>query len=327
MTNAAQASPSATTEVHRLLEAVGPQLEGEGPFNRRVRFHQSWYRARRLRLSTYGQTPGPRPKPLGSILSPDDAAAGLNLLDDFTFALYKQRRGEGWGLDPVRCLAYMTSSQAMTLNIVGAFHGDLAWIARTLQEALPRDDILDVESVQLEFGGNANPLGDKTMVDILLRIRTTAGNQTIVVESKLADRFNSRHVPFWRNERYGAVMSRHPIWTENEPALQDRGVNQLFRCHALGIAVAEEHESPAQLILAHHPEDRSAGQALARYRSVLRESSGAEGLTLTRLFAAMELTAPCATTARRARTLVDRYCNHGLSEVHWLESLAVGAQR
>ncbi|WP_374113599.1 hypothetical protein [Microbacterium sp. zg.B48] len=57
---------------------LGPQNAGDGPLLRRVRRHQSWYRAEVLGLPRWGTTRGRSPRELGSVLSDEDAAAGLN---------------------------------------------------------------------------------------------------------------------------------------------------------------------------------------------------------------------------------------------------------
>lgn len=83
---------------------LGPQNPGDGPLIRRVRLHQSWYRAAVLGLSRWGSTRGRSAKELGSVLTDGDVAAGLNFGSPSAFRLYKTRHSEGWGIDP-RCSA------------------------------------------------------------------------------------------------------------------------------------------------------------------------------------------------------------------------------
>jgi hypothetical protein len=80
----------------------------------RMRLHQSWYRAAILGLDRWGCTPPPTSRPLGSILTEVDAAAGLAFTSSAAEALYIERRTKGWGVDPLRVQAYLGAADIST---------------------------------------------------------------------------------------------------------------------------------------------------------------------------------------------------------------------
>ena len=254
-------------------DQLGPLIRNEPVLSRRIRCHQAWYRFAVLGLDTYGTTAPPRSQPLGSILAEDDARAGRNFLSSASRDLFERRRLDGWGVDYGRCSAHMTSSQAMTFNLFGPLARHPHWLLRAFRKILARDDLARLIDLRLEFGGNANPMGDKTLVDAMLVFQTEAGKPHVcVVEAKLADRFNSRHVPIWLNPRYEAVLDQG-LWRADALDLQDRALNQLLRCHAVGVSVLADlaaDASPAQLVVVHHPEDRGAVVASRAYGTTLR---------------------------------------------------------
>src|SRR5687768_10941951 len=96
-----------TAAAATILERIGPQLKGETGLAQRLRFHQSWYRLEVLGQDSFGSTPPPRSRALGSILTSDAAALGMNFSSAAAAELYSRRRAEGWGLDPIRCTRYL----------------------------------------------------------------------------------------------------------------------------------------------------------------------------------------------------------------------------
>ena len=112
---------------------LGPQNPGDGPLLRRRRLHQSRYRATVLKLPHWGATVGRSPRPLGSVLADEDAAEGRNFGSLGARDLYTSRHAAGWGIDP-RCSTYMTSSQALMINLCRGTHPPRS-TARWLAEA------------------------------------------------------------------------------------------------------------------------------------------------------------------------------------------------
>lgn len=306
--------------------ALGPQLPGESGLSRRIRFHQSWYRLAVLGRPEYGALEGPRPRPLGSVLSADDAQRGYNFVSSGVFDLYRERRKEGWGVDPVRCLKYMTSSQALTLNIAGVLASDSKWLVAVFSLLLGRTDILALQRCSVEFAPSrpSDHLGDKTRVDLLVELETTDGLDVVVIEVKLADRFNSRHVEVWKNGRYRDLAKTTGMWRTADPRLRARSVNQLLRCHALGASMlgsATAKSRPPTLAIIYHPDDLRVTEAVAPYLSVLQNPRSLVLWPLNDLLSIMEDTGTTSDQVNQARDLRTRYVDHGLSKAAWIQHL------
>lgn len=247
---------------------LGPQNPGDGPLLRRVRLHQSWYRAAVLGLPSWGSTRGRSGRELGSVLADDDAAAGLNFGSPTVFGLYESRHAEGWGIDP-RCAAYMTSSQALTINLFGLLGQDDAWLLESLNAWLGRSDLERVESVALEFAPSRRSLhlNDQTRIDVIIVAAGGRGTEIIAVEVKYADRFNSRVVDI-STPPYLRLAERAGLWADAAGVLGDRRFNQLARVHALAAShgLSLGVSAPASLLVFSHGMDASATEVVEGYR-------------------------------------------------------------
>lgn len=171
---------------------------------------------------------------MGSILHPDDAAAGRNFTTPAAERLYLDRRRAGWGVDPVRCTGYLTSSQALTINLLAPLKEDPAWAARVLSGLLDRE-ITAVSGLEIEYAPRRRSLhlGDMTRLDAWIRLETGSGPQGLALEIKYADRFSSRHLRVAENPRYRELARTTGLWDLDDERTRSRPVNQLLRCHAL----------------------------------------------------------------------------------------------
>lgn len=302
---------------------IGPQLPGESGLARRARFHQSWYRARVLKLPGWGRTSSPLARPLGSILTPDHAASGHNFIDATAAEAYRTRRAQGWGVDPVRCTSYMTSSQALTINIFGPLSKNEEWMLRVFGRLLNRSDLLSVEAALLEFAPpkRADYLGDMTRLDLFVQFSTSVGVASVVVETKYVDRFNSRIVEIDR-PRYRALAATTGLWAEPSRALAQRNLNQLVRCHALAASVAmrREGELPC-LVVVHRADDAGASQLVGEYSSTMSNSDHLRAVTLEDVVRTMLSEARSREQRRISNDLLLRYCLEDESKESWLEYL------
>lgn len=250
---------------------LGPQNPGDGPLLRRVRLHQSWYRAAVLGLPRWGSTRGRSARELGSVLTDDDAAAGLNFGSPSAFSLYETRHAEGWGIDP-RCSAYMTSSQALTVNLFGLLGQDDAWLLECVNTWLGRSDLRRIESVGLEFAPARRSLhlNDQTRIDALVVAAGDSGTEVIAIEVKYADRFNSRLVDI-STSPYRGLAERAGLWADAARVLGGRRVNQLARVHALAASYSLSLgiSTPASLLVLSHETDASAADVVEEYRPLV----------------------------------------------------------
>jgi hypothetical protein len=166
---------------------LGPIPRSDPPFMRRVRIHQAWYRYHGLGIDTYGNLANSG-KPCGSVLPPEHASRGANFVNDVARATYELRRAAGWGVDPVRCTSYMTSSQTLTFNAFSGVVQRPVPAARLVSALLGRNDFLRLEAAEFEYSAVSSPywIGDRTFVDLLLRFRRTDGGRVMVTRRSRA---------------------------------------------------------------------------------------------------------------------------------------------
>jgi hypothetical protein len=258
---------------------------------------------------------------MGSILHPEDAAAGKNFTTAAAAEHYQRRRKMGWGVDPTRCTAYMTSSQALTFNIMAPLIDDRSWAARTLGSLLSME-IKDVSAIKIEHAPRRRSihLGDMTMLDCWIELENGNGPLGLAIEIKYADRFNSRYLPVAENPKYRALAEKTGLWSLDCSQTQLRAINQLLRCHALATSMwtTKKTNTDAPLLaVVHHADDPSALKITNLYRSALRMPHLLKAMTLNHLLDAMQQNAPSQKKAEIVEELKVRYLDHSLSEAAW----------
>lgn len=312
------------TDIDRQLILIGPQRKSESLFAARARFHQSWYRYHVLGLERYGRTSsGNKSCHLGSILAPEDSRAGKNFISNHCQQLYLERRQKGWGVDPIRCTSYLTSSQAMTINIFGTMMAYPDWMARIWTILLSRP-VKRIADTQIEYAPKQRVklLGDRTILDAWVVVETNTGLMPISIEVKYIDRFNSRYIDPTQRLEYLTLADRSNLWDTSNSLFRSRRVNQLLRCHALGAAMAYDHGSGQSLplmILIHHPDDPTATDVLSDYRQLLRDELLLLSVPLDTLFRAMRDSASEPEQQRIVSDLSLRYIDCSASQALWNE--------
>lgn len=275
-------------------------------------------------MAGYGTTPGKAPRALGSILTDVDALAGHNFTSGASRRLYGRRRAAGWGVDPVRCTKYLTSSQALTLNLLGPLEESPRWAARTLGLLLRRPDYLRVDRIWVEFAPQRRSayLNDMTRVDALLELRTASGSELLAIETKYADRFNSRRVDIDK-QPYRDLGAQVALWKDPDESLRSAHLNQLVRCHALAAAVAKDLVGrtpvPSVLVL-HHCDDAASRLLVDTYIDQVADPTLVRAHSLDEFVDALTLSATTSWQRKTARALELRYVAESESEAAWLAS-------
>jgi hypothetical protein len=253
-----------------VTSALGPLPSSDPRFMRRVRVHQAWYRLEVLGLENYGRL-AVSGRPCGSVLPDDAAASHMNFLTEEAVSRYTERRTQGWGVDPERCMKYLTSSQTLSFNMLAQAVQRPAECALLFNRLLGRTDLAWLEHSMFEFAsqGSSYSLGDKTLLDLLLRFQTTNGSlQVIAVETKLADRFSTRRTSGMRGPRYLELGHRRGVWADINESLEDNQTRQLTRCHALAESVQERDSAGtghAVMVVLTHPHDTAGDACVSKY--------------------------------------------------------------
>jgi hypothetical protein len=136
---------------------------------------------------------------------------------------------------------------------------------------LGRTDLARLDTSSFEFAaqGTKYGLGDKTLLDVLLRFTTVTGSlQVVAVETKLADRFSTRRTVGMHGSKYADLGRRRGTWLDLTASLAGNRTRQLARCHALAESVQEQEGLPDQhavLVVLTHPDDRNAADCVGSY--------------------------------------------------------------
>jgi hypothetical protein len=257
---------------------VGPQSGSDSQWAARMRLHQSWWRAFRLRVP-FGCGPNAgSTTPYGNMLDDDGDIRGLNFVTDDARAAYHERfAGSHAG---VRTRRNLLASQPMAFNLFGHLcsHLELASVLFSTVLGEP----VKVTSIEMEKLSDA--LGDKTAFDAFVRYQRQNGSPGFVaVETKLTELF-SQTAYDW------AKYLAHPLYrtdafvTSDPAQLGDPKWSQLWRNHML--ALAESARNPElgtpSVLVVHHSDDPQCQPNVAGYQRLLSARESVKAVDLAR---------------------------------------------
>ena len=271
---------------------IGPQYKRDDDFTRRMRWHQSWYRARVLRVA-YGAGPSPSSRTsYGNMLTADAASRGLNFLTPDIFELARQRVAKRIGaVDEFRLMRNMLSSQPMAFNLFGTLALDHE-MATEMVRALWGAHVKRVTDVRFEWAPQpaAEHLDDRTAFDVFIEYESEAGQLGFIgIEVKLTEPFSKRR---YDKPAYRRWMTPDSPWRlEFREAVADIRHNQLWRNHLLAWSMLR-HPSPAyrsgHLSVVFHPEDHRCRDVIDRYRTLLRSQATFSAFDLSQVVSAWQ---------------------------------------
>ena len=259
--------------------AYGPQPSSDNAFTKRMRFHQSWYRATVLKVP-YGTGPTPRSKTeYGNMLTAEDAEKGLNFLTPEIFEAVKTRLAEAEGLiEEFRLMRNMLSSQPLCFNLFGylGLHLDLA---TQLMDALFPGEVKRVTRVVVEHAPEprADYLNDHTAFDAFVEYVTVDDQPAFLgIETKLTEPFSPKVYDTAEYRRW--MTGSNSPWRDGAIRhLPEIRHNQLWRDHLLAVATLDHPASPyslGRLMLLRHPGDTKCADASRTYQNLLRPGDG-----------------------------------------------------
>jgi len=255
---------------------LGPQYSGDTPFSKKMRRHQSWYRACVLHLP-FGTGPGPNDaRHLGNMLTRMDGEKGRNFLTPGIFEVVLERIKQGGGaVEPYRLLHNLLSSQPMCFNLFGPLARDHDLAKRLLAGMVP-EKIAEVTRIEFEWAPQpkVSYLADRTAFDAFIEYRTEDGRLVgLGIETKLAEPF-SRQVYDRPEYRRWMQLADSPWRPDSWDKVQDIRYNQLWRDHLLTVALGH-HADPSyditRLMLVHHPDDSESAKNFNNYKRLLRD--------------------------------------------------------
>ena len=299
------AIPAMSSQGERVIE-IGPQYQNDDDFTRRMRWHQSCYRARVLRVP-HGAGPTPSSRTLyGNMLTADAAARGLNFLSADIFELAEQRIATRTGaVDEFRLLRNMLSSQPMAFNLFGKLALDHD-AATAMVRALWGEHVKRVTDARFEWAPAParEYLDDRTAFDVFIKYENAAGQPGFIgIEVKLTEPFSRRRYDKPASRRW---MTPDSPWRfESREAVADIRHNQLWRNHLLAWSLLR-HPSPAyrsgHLSVVIHPEDQRCRSVVDRCRTLLRSQATFSAFDLSQVVSAW-----CPFAGDWLETFAERY--------------------
>ncbi len=244
---------------------LGPQYAQDNVLARRMRKHQSWYRAHELHLP-YGTGPGPNDtNSYGNMLTRVDGEAGRNFLTQEIYEVTLDRIAQGSSVvEKYRLLHNMLSSQPMCLNLFGPLVRDYD-LAKKLLATLVPEKISEVTQVKIEWAPQPAPdyLNDHTAFDAFIEYRTEDRHLVgLGIETKLSEPFSQKVYDRPEYRRW-MKQSDSPWNSDSWNKVQAVEYNQLWRDHLLAVALRFHPKSKydrTRLMLVYHSEDTNCAR-------------------------------------------------------------------
>lgn len=257
---------------------VGPQHAGDDAFTKRMRLHQSRYRAEVLRVG-FGRGPNEASSSrYGNMLTPEDGRRGLNFLSPEIFAIARARLAERSGVvQEYRLLHNLLSSQPMCFNLFGPLVAHLELATRLWRSILGDGEVAQVTRVLIEYAPSPaqDYLADGTAFDAFVEYRRPDGALCFTgVETKLTEPFSETKYPK-EERRYARWLERrdHPWRSDALGRVDAVEHNQLWRDHLLAFALSVRSGTGyahGRLMLVRHDEDDRCERVVTGYRALLR---------------------------------------------------------
>lgn len=259
-----------------IIPDIGPQYAQDNLFTKRMRKHQSWYRANELHLS-YGTGPGPNDtNSYGNMLTRVDGEAGRNFLTQAIYEVAMDRIAQGSGVvEKYRLLHNLLSSQPMCLNLFGPLVRDHD-LAKNLLATLVPEKISEVTRVEIEWAPQpaTDYLNDRTAFDAFIEYRTEDRQLVgLGIETKLSEPFSQKIYDCPEYRRW-MQLPDSPWSTDSWNKVQAVEHNQLWRDHLLAVALRLHPESTydrTRLMLVYHPADSNCARNYLNYKNLLRD--------------------------------------------------------
>jgi hypothetical protein len=267
---------------------LGPQSTSDNAFTAKMRRHQSWYRAKVLRLP-FGTGPQAKSKHYyGNMLTQKDGAAGKNFLTPEIAKVAKKRVAQNKGtVEPFRLFHNMLSSQPMCFNLFGPLVNDLD-LARKLIDALVPERVVRVLRVEIEWAPEPKSeyLNDRTAFDAFVEYLDAEGKKyALGIETKLTEPFSQKE---YDSESYRRWMKFNdaPWKADAESRVAAIAHNQLWRDHLLAFALEKHRKSKysrCHFMLVRHPDDQACEKITNTYRSLLSNEESFIDMPMDRL--------------------------------------------
>lgn len=302
---------------------IGPQYSGDGRFQARMRFHQSWYRSRVLGVPCGTGPSASSTSHYGNMLTEVDGDRGLNFTSPEAFIAAKRRVDEGSGaVEPFRLFHNMLSSMPMCFNLFGPFVDDTDLATTAFRCLLGDDEIKRVRETVLEYAPSPKSeyLNDRTAFDAFVTYERPNGSLGFLgVETKLTESFSKQHYDSPGYRRW--VERLDSPWSEESwSRLDDVKHNQLWRGHLLAVAMAHHPRSPyaaGRFALVRHPGDTECARVVEGYGRLLKaQDVSFVDLPLDKIIGTWEQALPQSCTDRLASFRL-RYLDLEASESEW----------
>lgn len=211
-----------------LNNLLGDQSLSDNQLQKRMRMHQSWWRAFVL-AEEQGQHPINKDKQIGSSIQ-DGEKSFSNFVDNFARKAVEEtlteRKNFAKGMiSEARLFNILLSSQPLCFNFFGRLKYNLPFATLVFKQFFPL--ISEVTAILFEFVPNAAQNVDNSAHDVALEFTSIDGKNGIIgLECKYTEPFSPT---VYRKKEYRNIYTESDVFTASYDELTCSDFNQLFR--------------------------------------------------------------------------------------------------
>ncbi|MCW0484545.1 PGN_0703 family putative restriction endonuclease [Gaoshiqia sediminis] len=211
-----------------LNQLLGEANPSDSALAKRMRLHQSWWRAFVLK-EEQGQHPMAKDQLIGSSIAKGEVSYS-NFLDEYAQRAVRETLSERGSaskgmISESRLFNNLLSSQPLCFNFFGRLKYKLDLATKVIQHYYP--DVKEVTNIHFEFAPNAAQNGDNSAHDVAIEFETADGKQGLIgLECKYTEPFSAKE---YRNENYEKLYRESDAFVAGYDELTNTKNNQLFR--------------------------------------------------------------------------------------------------
>jgi len=211
-----------------LTDFLEPQSKSDNDLQKKMRLHQSWWRAFVL-AEEQGYHPINKRDKIGNCIL-NGEQTGANFIDDYALnaakeiLLSRDQKSRGM-IQADRLYNNLLSSQPLCFNFFGRMKYNRPLATKVISQFLP--EVKEITHIHFEYAPNASKNGDNSAHDIALEFISDEGKRGLIgLECKYTEPFSPT---VYQKDEYELLYKKSEAFNASYSDLTNTRYNQLFR--------------------------------------------------------------------------------------------------
>ena len=211
-----------------LTDLLEPQSKSDNDLQKKMRLHQSWWRAFVL-AEEQGYHPINKRDKIGNCIL-NGEQTGANFIDDYALKAAKEvlssrdQKSRGM-IQADRLYNNLLSSQPLCFNFFGRLKYNRSLATKIISQFFP--GVKEITHIHFEYAPNASKNGDNSAHDIALEFISNEGKRGLIgLECKYTEPFSPT---VYQKDEYELLYKKYEAFSASYSDLTHTRYNQLFR--------------------------------------------------------------------------------------------------